>query len=51
MKELRSLIHNQSQKMNEFQKEIADQKFIVNEMKQEINLLKVKLSVPVCTHS
>lgn len=41
VKELRSLIHSQQQKMADFQKEIADHKFQLNQQKREIHLLKV----------
>ncbi|XP_046681463.1 E3 ubiquitin-protein ligase NRDP1 [Homalodisca vitripennis] len=40
VKELRSLIHSQQQKMADFQKEIADHKFQLNQQKREIHLLK-----------
>ncbi|KAG1714583.1 E3 ubiquitin-protein ligase NRDP1 [Nymphon striatum] len=40
VKELRSLMQSQQQKMNDFQKEVGEQKFQLNEQKQEIKLLK-----------
>lgn len=41
VKELRSLIHSQQQKLNEFQQEINEQRFLVAEQRREMQLLKV----------
>lgn len=41
VKELRSLIHTQEQKMKDFVKELNEQKFVINEQKREMQLLKV----------
>lgn len=41
MRELRALIHNQQQKIQDFQQEIADQRFQINEQKRELYILKV----------
>lgn len=43
VKELRALIHSQQQKMGDFQKEITDYKFQLNQQKREIHLLKVSV--------
>lgn len=40
VRELRSLIHNQQQKIQDFQQEIADQRFQINEQKRELYILK-----------
>ncbi|KAK9871514.1 hypothetical protein WA026_012885 [Henosepilachna vigintioctopunctata] len=41
VKELRSLILTQQQKLNDFQKELTEQRFVINEQKREMQLLKV----------
>lgn len=41
VKELRSLIHSQQQKLNEFQQEINEQRFLIAEQRREMQLLKV----------
>ncbi|XP_044760518.1 E3 ubiquitin-protein ligase NRDP1 isoform X1 [Coccinella septempunctata] len=46
VKELRSLIHNQEQKMKEFQKELTEQRFVINEQKREMQLLKKHSGCP-----
>lgn len=43
VKELRSLIHSQQQKLNEFQQEINEQRFLIAEQRREMQLLKVSL--------
>nr|XP_023026973.1 E3 ubiquitin-protein ligase NRDP1 [Leptinotarsa decemlineata] len=40
VKELRALIHTQQQKMNEFQQEINEQRFLISEQRREMQLLK-----------
>ncbi|PSN30920.1 E3 ubiquitin-protein ligase NRDP1 [Blattella germanica] len=40
VKELRALIHSQQQKMADFQQEMAEQRFQINEQKRELQLLK-----------
>lgn len=39
-RELRSLVHNQQQKMSELKNEINDQNLVINELKRELNLVK-----------
>lgn len=41
VKELRSLIHSQQQKLGEFQQELTEQRFTISEQKRELQLLKV----------
>lgn len=41
VKELRALIHTQQQKMTDFQQEMIEQRFQINEQKRELHLLKV----------
>lgn len=41
MKELRKLIQTQQQKLSDFQQDLTDQRFIINEQKRELQLLKV----------
>lgn len=41
VKELRTLISKQQQKFNDFQQELTEQRFIINEQKRELQLLKV----------
>lgn len=41
LRELRSLIQNQSGKIAELQQELAENKYQLNEQKREIQLLKV----------
>ncbi|KAK9499520.1 hypothetical protein O3M35_002543 [Rhynocoris fuscipes] len=40
VRELRALIHSQQQKIQDFQQEIADQRFQINEQKRELYILK-----------
>ncbi|XP_072380142.1 E3 ubiquitin-protein ligase NRDP1 [Diabrotica undecimpunctata] len=40
VKELRALIHTQQQKLNEFQQEITEQRFLLAEQRREMQLLK-----------
>lgn len=40
VKELRALIHTQQQKLNEFQQEINEQRFLLAEQRREMQLLK-----------
>ncbi|KAJ8924650.1 hypothetical protein NQ315_000801 [Exocentrus adspersus] len=40
VKELRALIHTQQQKMNEFQQELTEQRFLIAEQRREMQLLK-----------
>ncbi|GJQ84150.1 elgi [Trypoxylus dichotomus] len=40
VKELRTLISKQQQKFNDFQQELTEQRFIINEQKRELQLLK-----------
>lgn len=50
LRELRSLIQNQSGKIAELQQELAENKYQLNEQKREIQLLKVnsQLSPYIC---
>jgi hypothetical protein len=41
VRELRSLVNSQQQKMNEMQTEILEAKLSLNEQKREIQMLKV----------
>lgn len=41
VKELRALIETQQQKLNEFQQDLTEQRFTINEQKRELQLLKV----------
>jgi hypothetical protein len=41
VRELRSLIHSQQQKIADFQQAVAEQRFQINEQKRELQLLKV----------
>lgn len=41
IKELRALIQTQQQKLSDFQQDLTDQRFIINEQKRELQLLKV----------
>lgn len=40
VRELRALIHSQQQKMTDFQQDMAEQRFQINEQKRELQLLK-----------
>lgn len=40
IKELRALIQTQQQKLNDFQQNLTEQRFILNEQKRELQLLK-----------
>lgn len=40
VKELRTLIQSQQQKLNDFQQDLTEQRFIINEQKRELQLLK-----------
>lgn len=40
MRELRTLIHTQQQKLAEFKTDITDQNLIINELKRELQLFK-----------
>ncbi|XP_075229631.1 E3 ubiquitin-protein ligase NRDP1 elgi [Lycorma delicatula] len=40
VREMRSLIHSQQQKMTDYQQELADQRFQINELKRELRLVK-----------
>lgn len=40
VKELRALIQTQQQKLNDFQQDLTEQRFIINEQKRELQLLK-----------
>ena len=41
VRELRTLITKQQQKLNDFQLDITEQRFIINEQKRELQLIKV----------
>ena len=41
MKELRSLIQTQQLKIAEFQEEVVEQRLSINELKRELNFVKV----------
>lgn len=45
VKELRKLIETQQQKLNDFQQDLTEQRFLINEQKRELQLLKVCMFV------
>lgn len=45
VKELRKLIETQQQKLNDFQQDLTEQRFLINEQKRELQLLKVCIFV------
>lgn len=41
VREMRSLIHSQQQKLTDFQQELAEQRFQISELKRDLHLVKV----------